>query len=340
MITLFLFLTLTLLLSVNRWDFAFQYIGFESLVKRKVSSLTNIFKTTMLHVWPAIGAILGKVGGAAASSGGGGMLGKMGGMMGGGGGGGGDTMGTLVNGATKPMKATMGLATGALQALQAAKLKKKADAAFPELVDPNQAAYLAELNQKRKSIETGADFSEGMRAADATNAATDDALVRNSGGDVGGAMQALLQSQRVANDAKNQIIGQGQAQQFDYDSAYGQKLSEISARKLQLQLARSSQLRSEWDRKSKLAGANLQAGMAGLVPGGNKTPQQAVQLGGVDSAVARPDLTGLSSVPSAPSATPVSAPTVTPTQPQNMSNGTPVNIAPQNLGPLTALLKK
>lgn len=191
---------------------------------------------------------------------------------------GGNGFSTLVNGATKPLKATMGLATGLVQSIQASKLKKKAEAAFPELVDPNQAGYLSELNQKRKSIETGADFAEGMQAVDTTNAATNNAIVQSSGGDAGGTIQGLLQAQRTANIGKNEVLAQGQNQQINYDSAYGNVLDKIAGRKMQLQLLRSQQARAEWDHKSKLASANLQAGMAGLFPGGNTKPQQPSQL--------------------------------------------------------------
>lgn len=231
------------------------------------------------------------------------------------------------------IKGGVGLATGALQALQAMKLKKKADAAFPELVDPNQASYLADLNQKRKSIETGADFAEGMRAADSTNAATNDAITRNTGGDTGNTIQALLQSQRVAGDTKNQVLAQGQSQQFDYDTAYGQKLDQIAARRLQLQLARSSQARAEWDRKSKLGSANMQAGLASLIGGNkNQTPSATQSLGSGTLPVM--DMSSMTGQPASSamniSTTGVAAPTVVPQQ----------NLATQGLGPVMNLLKK
>lgn len=164
-----------------------------------------------------------------------------------------------------PKQATMGLASGLIQSIQAANLKRKAEAAFPELVDPNQSAYLSELNQKRKSIETGADFATGMRAIDTTNAGTNNAIVSAGGGDAGGTIQALLQSENVAQTAKDNVLAQGQSEQQYYNGAYGSMLDKISGRKMQLQLLRSQQARAEWDHKSKLAGANLAAGVAGLM---------------------------------------------------------------------------
>jgi len=109
-------------------------------------------------------------------------------------------------------QAALGAGMGILQNLQAMKLKNQAETAMPGFVDPNQSAFLAELAQKRKSIETGADFAAGMNTIDTTNAGTNEAIVRSTGGDVGGTIQALLQSQGMANQAKNNVLAQGQQQ--------------------------------------------------------------------------------------------------------------------------------
>lgn len=171
--------------------------------------------------------------------------------------------------------AGLGLATGLLQTLQANKLKRKAEASMPELVDPTQAAFLAELNQKRQSIETGADFAGGMAKIDATTAGTNDAILRNAGGDVSASMQALLQSASGANTAKNDVIAQGQQQQGQYNQMYEGMLNQISARKLQLQMYSSQQNRAEWAKKQQGASANLQAGLAGTGLIGAKPAQTA-----------------------------------------------------------------
>lgn len=180
------------------------------------------------------------------------------GAIGGGGGGGG-------GGKAGAAGAITGLATGLIQTVQAGKLKKKADAAMPDLVDPNQAAYLAELNQKRKSIETGADFTEAMQQADTSQASTNDALLKSSGGNIGATIQALLQSQSVAGDVKNKALAQGQAQQFNWDTAYGSQLNKIATTKRQLQLYDSQQKRAEWAQKKQTASQNVNAGISGLL---------------------------------------------------------------------------
>lgn len=190
-------------------------------------------------------------------SNGGSGQGTGGGMMGGGGAGGGGAA-----------KGAFSLATGLIQDLQAHKLKKEANSAMPPLVDANQAAFLSELNQKRKSIETGADYAAGMNALNASNAGTNDAIIRNSGGDVGGTVQALLQSERATSDAKNNLLAQGANEQMGYNSMYGEFLNKIAARKMQLQLYKSQQARAEWAAKQKDANANMMAGATSFIPGG------------------------------------------------------------------------
>jgi len=164
-------------------------------------------------------------------------------------------------------QANLSIATGLLQNIQANKLKGQAESYLPAYADPNQTAYLTELQQKRRSIDTGADFAAGMQAIDTTNAGTNEALVRSTGGDVGGAVQALLQSQGVANQGKNQVLAQGQQQQMQYNQVYGNLLSRIEDRKLQLQMYRSQQARAEWAKKQQQANQNMMAGLGRAVSG-------------------------------------------------------------------------
>lgn len=173
-------------------------------------------------------------------------------------------------------KAALGIGTGILQSIQAKKLKGRSDSAFPDLVDPSQAAFLSEIGQKRKSIDTGAAFEAGMQNIDATQAGTNDAITRASGGDTGSTMQALLQGQRVAGDSKNAVLAQGQSQQLAYTQMYRGVLDQISARKLQLEMQRSQQLKAEWAAKQKIASQNLMTGVSGLVGmlGGNQKNQK------------------------------------------------------------------
>lgn len=184
----------------------------------------------------------------------------------------GDVLSKTVNGGMKgasmgPEGAAVGaglsLATGLLQEYKANKLKKQADSAYPDFVDPNQAGFLAEIDQKRKSMDTGAAFQTGMDAVNAGTAGINDSITKNTGGDIGSTIQSLLMAQRGANNAKNQILGQGQQNEMNYDQMYGGLLNQISARKLQLQMQRSQQKLAEWSKMQQSANQNGQAGAAG-----------------------------------------------------------------------------
>lgn len=162
-------------------------------------------------------------------------------------------------------QAGLGIGTGLLQTIQANKLKKEAESYLPAYADPRQSAFLAELQQKRRSIDTGADFAAGMSAIDTTNAGTNEAIVRSTGGDVAGTIQALLQSQGIANQGKNQVLAQGQQQQMQYNQLYKSTLDRIEQRKLELQMYRSQQARAEWAKKQQIANQNMMAGLGRAV---------------------------------------------------------------------------
>jgi hypothetical protein len=354
MIIAFFLSIILLFLMYDKYGFSFAILSENNLFSSPFKTsfnLSDIKSSIRLNVAPVVAAagkgimgILGKGGGGKM----GGMLGKMGGGGGGGGKGGGGMMSSAINGATKPLKASMSLATGLVQGIKASRLKKKAEAAFPELVDPKQASFLAELAQKKKSIDTGADFASGMQQIDTTNAGTNDAVIKAGGGDVGATMQGLLEAQMGAGIAKNNVLAQGQQQQYAYTNSYEDMLDKMSARKLQLQLLRNNQLNAQWDSASKASKANLAAGAAGLMPGGNKEGQPGVipeqgnglnigQMAALGSQIK--GKTGLENTPSAPSSNPVSAPTVTPKVSQAQSGlGTPINT--NGAAPLMSLIKK
>ena len=223
--------------------------------------------------------------------------------------------------------AGLGLATGLIQNIQADKLKKQSASAAPELTDPNQAAFLAELNQKRKSLASGASYGAGMQQADLTQAATNQAIVNGAGGDSGATIQGLLQAQQVSGNIKNQTLVNGEQQQLAYDSAYGTQLNKIAARKMQLQYGEQQQRLAEWAKKKQFASQNANTGItgaAGLLSG------LAGQPGATDSGEALPSMSGKPTSDALSTFMPSggSAPSVTPQS--NLSN--------QNLGALMSLL--
>lgn len=161
------------------------------------------------------------------------------------------------------------LGQGVVQMFQANSLKKAADAASPPLVDPSQASFLSELNKKRASLDAGSAYAAGLNNIKATQAGTNNGLVQAGAGNSGGTIQALLQSQRVSQDSANQLNAQGQQEQNFNNSMYGELLNKVAARKMQLQLQKSQQLRAEWASAQQASNQNIGAAMSG----GGSSPQ-------------------------------------------------------------------
>jgi hypothetical protein len=219
--------------------------------------------------WPALAALFkgGAAAGGAGGAGGGGFMSMLGGLGGGGGKQGGGMMDKVSSfkssdpGMNAPKNmTTMGI--GAIQMLQGLQSKKKAESAFPSLVDSNQAAMLAELNQKRKSIDTGADFASALNYIDQTAAGTQGNIVRSTGGDVQGTITALTKSQTASDMAKNQAIAQGQEQQMQYTGMANALNNLIADRKMHLQLSRYQQKMTEWAQSMKEGKTNFIAGLS------------------------------------------------------------------------------
>jgi hypothetical protein len=202
-------------------------------------------------------------------------------LLGGSGGGGTGALSSAASLAGGPAGSVAGaglnLASSLLQNISANKLKKQAEASLPLAVDPRQASFLAELNQKRKAMDTGADYASAMTEIDSTNAGTRQGILSASGGNTGSAMQALLASQRGADAAKGNVIAQGQAQQMGLNQMFGSLNDKISERVRQLDLLKSMQARAEWAQKKQMANQDMMAGLSGaagllskIKPGGGE----------------------------------------------------------------------
>lgn len=154
------------------------------------------------------------------------------------------------------------LATGGIQAIQAHKLKKEAAAAMPGFNDPMQMAFLSQLNQQRRSLDTGSAYAAGMNAIGASTAGADQGILQAGAGNVGGTIQGLLQAQRVGSDQQNQVLANGEQQNMQYNNMYGELLDKVAGRKLQLQLLNHNELMGQWATKQKAASSNIMAGLA------------------------------------------------------------------------------
>lgn len=199
----------------------------------------------------------------------------------------GKALGSVIGGA---IGGTSGAATGGkiggslgslirrpMQSRAAKQLKTEAESLFPQYEDPRQLAQLARLQQMQKSLETGAEFQGARDAAMQNVAGTQAGIVRSTGGDVGSALQGLLQSQRVGGQQINQAYGQAaerRAQLTPLEISLG---NLISARKMELGLAQSQQKMAEWAKMQQQLNQNLRADLARGETGDTKylSPQNA-----------------------------------------------------------------
>lgn len=149
---------------------------------------------------------------------------------------------------------------GLQEVIRGRRERKAAAEDMPSLVDPQQSAFLAELQQKRNALNTGAEYSSSLGAVNDNMISTQNKLAGNSGGDVGGTVSALLGSQQVANRGTGQILAQGQQNEGMYNGLYGDLMDKIVNRKLQLGLLKHSENLTQANQDRQDGMANLSAG--------------------------------------------------------------------------------
>ncbi len=180
----------------------------------------------------------------------------------------------------------VGMGMGVGQLIQGNNAKKRANEMTPENVDPSQGAFLAELQQKKNALNTGAEYTSSLDAIGDRMAQTQDVLAGNSGGDAGGTISALLKSQQVANQGEGNVLAQGQQSENVYTGLYGDLLNKISQRKMELGLLKRGQNEAEWAQKSQDGMSNLAAGAQSMMDfkGGDKPAQAPANGSGTDIA--------------------------------------------------------
>jgi hypothetical protein len=150
---------------------------------------------------------------------------------------------------TGGLSAPIGMAAGALLGGATAGMKQsKANKAQEiPMVDPMESARLAQLEQQRKSLMSGTDAVTQQNISDINNqaSASMNAITKSTGGDVAGTVDALLKSQKSAQNAINQSVA-GASQRLPYfDTAGAQLLDKIADRRLQLERLRRGQALAE-----------------------------------------------------------------------------------------------
>jgi len=208
----------------------------------------------------AAGIGAGTAAGGAGAAGGSQILSKLLSKPGGGGatGGNSDILGKLTGALNnKGLGAIERTAFGFLQSLKARRAKKQAEALMPGASDPTQLAFLAEMNQKRRALNTGSEFAADMGYLKQAAAGTNQAIVQAGGGDVAGTMQALLGSQANVGRSMNQVLARADEQQKFYNTFTSDLTNKIAQRRMEIALSKSLQERAEWAQGAQDSYANI-----------------------------------------------------------------------------------
>lgn len=174
----------------------------------------------------------------------------------------GGTLGSVVPGIGNAVGVVVGGTVGALAGgLSAGAKQNKANKAQQiPLVDPMEQERLSKLEQQRKSLMAGTDAitQNNIDQINKGTASVQNAITKNTGGDVSATLNGLLSAQKNAQTNINNAVAQG-AQRLPYfDSASGNLLSRIAQRRLELQLLKRGQdlVDNETSQKSNNINAN------------------------------------------------------------------------------------
>lgn len=133
--------------------------------------------------------------------------------------------------------------TGIGQAIAGAVQRKQAEKNMPADEDPEQRAELERLKQDMRSMRSGTDATTqaNLREINQGTAQTQQAIARNTGGNVGGTISGLLQAQRTGANQAGQVYGQARQQSNYFQSLRDQMQNRIAQRKLELGMYRNQQ---------------------------------------------------------------------------------------------------
>lgn len=167
---------------------------------------------------------------------------------------GGAGIGSMVSGAFKSVMGIGQLIGGAVQ-------NKKAKALMPDDVDPAQTNMLDVFRSLRKGYQTGSEaasyrdtINEGLSGITKTAAAY-------SGGNTGSLLATLTGAQGKADSAYNQLAGGLEKNRLAALTMEDQQTDDIAQRKLELQLMRYNQMKTQADSNIKAGQQNWMAGV-------------------------------------------------------------------------------
>lgn len=173
--------------------------------------------------------------------------------------------------ATGGLSAPIGAAAGGLIGGVSGFMKGKAkdDANKAPDSDPRELLALYNARQREKAIASGTDVQTqyGVDQAKKLQASAGANILRASGGNTGGTINALLRSQKATQNNVNQTVAAGESRRQYFANLGNQLTQKVANRKLQMQLMRQSQANADQAQFVQNQNANI-SGAIGTM-GGN-----------------------------------------------------------------------
>ena len=151
--------------------------------------------------------------------------------------------------------------------------KKKAQGLLPGSEDPMERRRLSELDNMRRTFETGSAYGSQLKQLKNIQANTIKGLTRASAGNTGQLLTSINMAGLNAADAYGKVAGQGTERQDAYNGMYGNLIESMAQRRAALQMQQYTQKATEGAEQQKSGNQTLMSllGIAGNFMGTGST---------------------------------------------------------------------
>jgi hypothetical protein len=133
------------------------------------------------------------------------------------------------------------LVVGGVESIIGGAKKRKARGEMPGPEDNMERRRLGELDNQRRTFETGSAYSNQLKQIRNIQANTVKGLTRVSGGNTGQLLSAINNSGANAADAYGKVAAAGTERQDAYNMQYGDLLSKMASRRAALKMQQYTQ---------------------------------------------------------------------------------------------------
>jgi hypothetical protein len=155
--------------------------------------------------------------------------------------------------------------------------KKKAQSYMPGMEDPMERRRLTELDNKRKTFETGSAYASQLKQLKNIQANSVKGATRASNGNTGALLNAISNIGLNAGDAYGKVAAEGTARQDNFDGQYGDMMENMAKRRATLQMQQYTQKSVDASEQKKSGNQTLMGVLA--LAQNFKNPQQGNNFG-------------------------------------------------------------